>query len=895
VTVQDATGPLDPGRSTRPSGGARRGLGSHLPAPVRAAPWDAGSGQADHLLRVLLEHARDVVATVDRALVLTSMSPSIERLTGFGPEHYLGTPLADHLHEGEDLAALRVPAPRSQVRVPAERRRIRRWDDTYVEVEVQHHDRLDDPVVASIVLNISDLSESDESLAAVRSSEDRYRRIVAETQEAIVVVDPDGVVMVANGCAEQLFGVSSGAMLTRTLDELGIGGAARSAVLGEGTGGSARVEVPLRDDADEPWTSIASDPLFDQAGTLVGHLALASDITDARAATAELAARAHQQAAVARLGTQALGIRELDVLLRAVLQTAVDELDLDRACVFVLDAASEQLVLRAAIGWRPDDLGRTVPAAPASTIGRFVHEERDPVVLAGALGEGSVGRALGLPERGVRSGLAVSVFGEHPMGVLVVGSTAPRSYDAQEVSFVTGLVNVLAAAVDRDRAEAEAWHRFRHDPLTGLVNRSELERCLRAAVAAAGRDRARPALLLLDLDGLKLVNDALGLTVGDEVLRRVADRLAAVVGDRGVLGRFDGDVFAVLVEAADVRSPPQVLAQELVEALQEAHHVDGREVFVTTGLGVALGDELPLGEPTERAATLLRNADLALKAAKRLGRNRFEVFDEAMREDAEAVLTVATALRGAEARGELHVRYQPQIDFRTDEARVEALVRWNHPTLGAVGPAQFIPIAEQTGLIGDLGDWVLEQAVRQMAVWNAEPEVRPTVVSVNLSPRQLALPGLVEHVVHTIERHGVEPASLCLEITETAMVSDADAALAIVARLRALGVEVAIDDFGTGFSSLARLQHLPVTALKVDQTFVAGLTTRQSDRSIVAAVIALAHGLGLAVVAEGVETAAQLEILRELGCDGGQGYLWSPALPPDELVSWFDARAERLR
>jgi diguanylate cyclase (GGDEF)-like protein/PAS domain S-box-containing protein len=855
--------------------------------PPATSESPGGCSAEAHRLHALLEHATQVVATVDEELVVTYVSPSVERLTGYPPDHYVGTPITGHLHPDDDLGTALVASVAVRGALRTERRRLRRWDETYVEVQVTRHNLLHDPAIASVVLNIADLSGNDDSVAALRSSEDRYRRIVANVQEAIIVIDPDGAVMIANARAEHLFGVEPGGMLTHTLEELGIGEAAQAAFLRRGSTHGVRVEVALRDGDDSCWTSVASDPLHDAGGALVGHLVLAADITSQRGAVIELAARAHQMEAIATLGTNALGIRDLELLLAAATDTAIDELALDRSCLFELVAELDALVLRAGAGWPDRHTGVvTIPAAPSSALGGLVHDH-EPVVVPDVREDRTAARALHLDDLGVRSGIVVAIGGDqHPYGLLVVGSSVARAYDAQEVAFVTGLANVLAAAVDRDRAEAEARRLARHDALTGSVNRADLERRLLGALAHAGGD-VRPALLLIGLDGLRLVNDALGLTVGDEVLRRVAVRLDEVVGDRGCVARLDGDVFAVLVPQVVAEGSTAALGQEIVHALEAPHRVGGRAIVVTAGLGAAEADEVMSGGPEARAASLLVHADLALTSAKRLGRGRVEVFDDRLLEDAEATLSLATALRGATDRGEMHLRYQPEVDLRTDSISVEALLRWDHPIYGSVPPDRFIPIAEEFGMIIDIGTWVLDEALRQMAAWQAEPDLGPAVIGINLSPRQVSHSGMVEEIVACSATHGVDPAAVCFEITETAMVDVAGAALDTVRRLRALGYGVAIDDFGTGFSSLARLQRLPVSALKVDQSFVAGITTRQSDRSIVAAVIGLAHGLGLQAVAEGVETAEQLEILREVGCDAGQGYLWTPALRPPELAAWM--------
>ena len=441
---------------------------------------------------------------------------------------------------------------------------------------------------------------------------------------------------------------------------------------------------------------------------------------------------------------------------------------------------------------------------------------------------------------------------------------------------------VLVSAAIRDvsarkRTEEALAHQALHDALTGLPNRALVtDRLSHALVRSARHGGSGVAVLFLDLDRFKLVNDSLGHAAGDQVLTAVAARLGAAVRDSDTVGRFGGDEFIVVCEDAADGAEVLVLAQRLAESLNAPFAIDGGEVFLSVSIGVALSAS------SESPEELLRDADAAMYRAKERGRARVEVFDETMRIESAVRLETQSALHRALERAEFLVLYQPVVDLRTGTmAGAEALVRWSHPEHGLLDPTRFIPVAEESGLIVPIGRWVLEEAVRQHARWGKD---RPDfVLGVNLSARQLRQPDLVDVVRDTVTRHGLDPRRLSLELTESVLMEDVEPHRLALAALRAFGVEVAIDDFGTGYSSLTYLRRYPVDVVKIDQSFVAGLGRDQSASAIVESVVDLAHALGMRVVAEGVETDEQLERLRRLGCDLAQGFLFAPPLPAEAL------------
>ena len=454
-----------------------------------------------------------------------------------------------------------------------------------------------------------------------------------------------------------------------------------------------------------------------------------------------------------------------------------------------------------------------------------------------------------------------------------------------EAGEVVGMQGTCQDISDRKQAEAALTHNALHDSLTGLPNRTLLLDRIEVALARSARAGKNVAVLFLDLDRFKLINDSRGHAAGDVVLQAVADRLRAAVRPSDTVGRLGGDEFVVICEDAVSIWDATVLGHRLIRTLDAPFEVEGGEIFVTVSVGIAIA------ERTASAEELLRDADVAMYQAKQRGRARCEFFDEAMRTEAERRLQTATALHRALERNEIETYYQPMIDLQSGAiVGVEALVRWNHPERGLVPPAMFIPLAEEQGLIVPIGATVLDEVCRQWVRWReALPARDPLVINVNISARQLHSPDFLESIRAVLLAYGVDPGALCLELTESVLIEDVETQRHTLAGLRDLGVGLVIDDFGTGYSSLTYLKRFPVNGIKIDQTFVAGLGRDTFDSAIIESVIGLAHAVGLHVTAEGVETLDQLLRLRELGCDFAQGYFFArpqPAADLDALLNW---------
>jgi diguanylate cyclase (GGDEF)-like protein/PAS domain S-box-containing protein len=505
--------------------------------------------------------------------------------------------------------------------------------------------------------------------------------------------------------------------------------------------------------------------------------------------------------------------------------------------------------------------------------------EADRVALALAGMRAAIG---GEPEGGAT--IAIQTH-DGEVGALAAEPRGNRDLSGDDIAFLQAIGDVLAGLHDRRANEGRIRHQALHDPLTGLPNRALLLDRAEHALARAGRSGGTVGAVFLDLDTFKVVNDSLGHDVGDALLRLVAPRLGSVLRDADTLARMGGDEFVVLCDDVEDPSGPLRLAQRLIAVFEEPFEIEGDELFVSASAGVALA-----GDRAD-ARSLLRDADAAMYQAKAHGRSRCELFDDDLRQRVVGRLRTETALRGALAAGELRLVFQPIVDLASGRTvETETLLRWQSAERGPVSPAEFIPVAEETGLIVPIGAWVIAEACRQAAVWRAAGA--STGVSVNLSPRQLVQPDLVDHVARQLAESGLPPRALTLEITESTLLGAAERPMQALRDLKELGVRLALDDFGTGYSSLAYLTRLPLDELKLDREFIARLEPGSQETEVTAAIMEMASAMHLQVVAEGVETPEHLEMLQALGCPLGQGFYFARPLSPADLEVHLGLNAE---
>ncbi|WP_166177357.1 putative bifunctional diguanylate cyclase/phosphodiesterase [Rubrobacter tropicus] len=447
-------------------------------------------------------------------------------------------------------------------------------------------------------------------------------------------------------------------------------------------------------------------------------------------------------------------------------------------------------------------------------------------------------------------------------------------------------VSQFQEVTERRALEDRLRHQALHDPLTGLPNRGLFVDRLGHALGKTRRQKGlKVAVLFMDLDNFKGVNDSLGHDAGDLLLTVVAQRLGRSLRPEDTLARFGGDEFVVLLQDVEAADEAVRVAERIADGFRSPFRLDGRELYARVSTGIAMGDAR-----TKTPEDLLRDADTAMYRAKEAG-GGYEMFDPAMHQRALGRLELENDLRRAVEEDEFAVHYQPIVNLQTGELwGMEALVRWDHPERGLLDPDEFVPVAEESGLVVPMGELVLEEACRRAVVWQRElPRTPPLAVSVNLSGRQLRRPDLQDVIRRALEESGLSASSLGLDITETVYIGAMDANTAALDRIKALGVRVSLDDFGSGYSSLSYLKRLPADILKVDKSFTKGLGLEAEDTAIVQTVVDLAHILGMEVVAEGVEVDVQETLLREMGCDFGQGYHFSRPLPPEGALEFLNS------
>jgi diguanylate cyclase (GGDEF)-like protein/PAS domain S-box-containing protein len=499
-----------------------------------------------------------------------------------------------------------------------------------------------------------------------------------------------------------------------------------------------------------------------------------------------------------------------------------------------------------------------------------------PADLHDALGEFLATYRLIGPPAAQRSEVEIAGVRRDGTHFPMMVSTSAITLDGS-LPTVSAIVRDLS---DQKRFEAQLAHQGLHDSLTGLPNRLMFTDRLKQALARVRRHDRMFGVLFVDLDRFKAVNDTLGHTVGDQLLIEAAARIRSAVRETDTVARLGGDEFVVLCEDIEGIHHATDFAERIIAVLQAPFRFGDDDTNVSASIGIALS-----ADGTETADAILANADIAMYRAKDNGRSRYELFDETMQQWITTQAALETDLRQSVARNELRLFCQPFIEADTGIIRgFEALVRWERPGFGLVMPDEIIPIAEETGLIVDIGAWVLEQACRHAASWAQRWPDKRLGIAVNLSSRQLLTGDIVDVVTGALEHTGLDPTTLTLELTESTLIDDAVNAQALLHELRDLGCNLALDDFGTGYSSLTYLRAFPISILKIDKSFVRAIGTERQDTAIVAAVIALAKNLGLSVVAEGVETNEQLAVLRKLHCPYMQGYLFSRPRPIDEAT-----------
>jgi diguanylate cyclase (GGDEF)-like protein/PAS domain S-box-containing protein len=632
-------------------------------------------------------------------------------------------------------------------------------------------------------------------------------------------------------------------------------------------------------DGGTRWLTISGEPVFDAEGRFRGYRGIGRDITERKCAEESRAAQARYQTKIAHFGEAALASRGAEELIEQAVRSVLEGLGGGVVAYLEPAGSGRQVVARCIDGLAGEARGNVVAYQPGEA-------------LAEVLG-GAPARIAQLPYAwaGTRPAVLAPVAHEQgARGVLCALPEAHTPLGAEETRFLAAAASVLSAGLKRIDSEGRLAFLAQFDALTGLPNRALLADRFSQMIVQARRRGAQLGVLFVDLDEFKLVNDSLGHGAGDELLKDIARRLQAAVRSGDTVARIAGDEFAVVL--ADLTRPEDaaVVAQKLIESLVASVDVGGHEVFVTASIGIAL-----FPNDGNDAEALLAAADAAMYRAKQAGRNSFQFYTPEINQRTKARAVLGRELRRALEREEFRLVYQPKFDLRTERpSGAEALLRWQHPARGVVSPAEFIPILEESGLIVQVGEWVLRRACADIRAWQASG-ARALPIAVNLSARQFRQLDLAARIRAIVDAAGVAPELVELEITESQLMQDPDHAIRAMRALAAAGIRSAIDDFGTGYSSLAYLTRFPLSALKIDRSFVAGILQQGGDATIVRTIIEMAHTLGLAVIAEGVENEGQKHFLRGLGCEQAQGFFFSRPVDADALAALLGAKPAPVR
>jgi diguanylate cyclase (GGDEF)-like protein/PAS domain S-box-containing protein len=773
--------------------------------------------------------------------------------------------------------------------------RVLRPDGDVRWVEVQSVSIRREPVPRTFVGSMVDVTEFKRVEAALRDSELRFRSLVEHSLDAILVLERDGRVRYASPSTNEMSGYPPGSMVGNDFYEIVHPDDVE--IVAEAIASSTpdprrqrRCTFRARH-ADGRWLSIEAAALdLAEDPHVRGIVFTGRDATlqqEAAAAVRASEARIRDQASILEMIATSVPLSET---LAEICRMVEGQLSGIRCTVLLVSADGSMLRHGAAPSFPPSFVRALdgLPIAEGSAVCGTAAARVEAVTSFDIATDPACARYADLARdhslRGCWSTPICASSDNRVLGTFALYLDEPRAPTPAEEAVVESVLQLAAIAIERNAFDDRLSHQAHHDPLTGLPNRTLFGELLEHALRRAQRSGSALAVLFLDLDRFKVVNDSLGHDAGDVLLSALARRVAAVLRPGDVVARFGGDEFTVLCEdlvpsAADQQAIG--VAERLLDALQEPFTVDDEEQFVSASIGIAIGMT-----GLERPEALVRDADAAMYRAKDRGKARVEVFDEEMRERARERHEIENALHRAVTRKEFRVFFQPVISLASGTCcGVEALVRWQHPERGLLAPRDFLEQAEETGLMVAIGGLILEEACARAVEWHRSvPEPDQFRLSVNLSGRQLVHADLATLVADILERTGLGPRSLCIEITETVLMEDVDAGIAAVKALKALGVRVSIDDFGTGYSALGYLRQFPVDEVKIDRTFVERLGSDPEDAAIVSAVVSLGHALGVTVTGEGVETAAQLDTLRALGVDAAQGFLFAPPQPAEDLT-----------
>jgi diguanylate cyclase (GGDEF)-like protein/PAS domain S-box-containing protein len=842
-------------------------LGEDITATVDAK---AALAESEHRFRALFEHNPETVVFLNERGDIVDVNSAVAQ---FGPhvtrEVLLGKNFRDWL-DPQDVALHEAYLKRSLAgETLTYHTRAISFTGRPLEFAVTSAPLLRDGRIEGVFLVVRDETagrEAERQIVrqerALSESEARLRSLFEHNPDPVLAVELDGTMTQCNEAALRISGLPREAIIGSSYLRFlphetrpGVAAAFSEALRGK----PATVTFSI---VNAEGRSLEVDgtiiPQYSQA-EIVGIYAIFQDITDRR--NAERRAEMQRQR-----------MRNLYFI-----ATSSDRSETRMQSSLEMGARAFGLGLGAIVATGNENVVTDVYHAPSGcTLG-----DDDLIAMARVAAKSATAGTPVLSPRGVAARIDV---GGEPYGALVFAGNTTYNFTETDADLLGLISTLVAGTIENESARMRLRTLAYYDTLTGLPNRALLSEMLRDAIEVAQSRLTRVALLFLDLDGFKDVNDTLGHARGDQLLRDVSTRLCELVGPRGAIARMGSDEFVVLLTDCAGVEVARTLAERIIATISEPFALDEYEQFISTSVGIAI-----YPEDGRDDQALIKNADIAMSRAKDRGRNGYFFYNPTLEAPIHMRLSQEKLLRKALELQEFVVYYQPQLDLRNGRiVSVEALVRWNHPKSGLIEPGHFIPSAEISGLIVPLGDWVLATAVRQLRTWHAE--LGPLRLAVNLSARQFHDRDLRRRIMSTLEEIGVDPSYLELEITESVAMADAAATAEILRDLGASGIRIAVDDFGTGYSSLSYLRQFELDVLKVDGSFVKGIGRTTGDETIVNTIVGMAHSLDLEVIAEGVETLEQLAFLSAKGCDVVQGFAIAPALPGPELETFVRRR-----
>ena len=827
------------------------------------------------LRTILVQYISDIITILEADGTIRYVSPAVERVLGYKPEELIGKNIFDYVHPEDVEGAVKELGP---IQSPPETRepvevRFRHKDGSWRYLEGIGNNLIDDPALGGVVINSRDVTWRKQAEEKLKKSYDLLQAVMEGTTDAVFVKDLQGRYLMINRAGAEAVGKSADEVIGKDDVELFDYEDGREVMDDDReiitTGETRTTEDTKTTDGVTQTFLVTKGPYRDASGDVAGMFGVARDITDRKESEEALRRSEGSLAAAQKMA----------------------------------HVGNWEQVLGGDLYWS-DELYRIYGFTPQQFVPTYedfigmVHpDDRDYV-------EKTQEEILRAGKRPTIECRIVRPDGE----VRVVQNSFDMDYD--EMGELRRIVGTTQDVTERKVLEERLEYQAFHDSLTGLPNRALFTDRIRHALAGVRRRDRRLAVLFLDLDNFKTINDSLGHDMGDRLLVSVAERLKRCLRPGDTVARFSGDEFTLLLEDVGRVEEAEQVAERVVEELTAPVTLAGQEVLVTTSIGIALSSSA-----TQQPKDLLRQADLAMYKAKHSGKAHYKVFDQSLEAPALKHLQLGYDLRWALHRGEFRVYYQPVVGLDTSLQRylrvsgsqaivalqrpqdspqgtrpsriigMEALLRWEHPERGLLLPKEFISIAEESGLITLIGRWVIEQACHQAHEWQRQyrqyPGDAPLLVSVNLSAKQFNGGEISRDVARALREPGIDPSGLGLEITENSAMQDGPAALNTLQELKALGVKLIVDDFGIGYSSLAYLKSFPVDCLKIDRSFVEGLRKDPQNQAVVKAIINLAHALNLDIVAEGIETASQCARLRALGCEMGQGNYFSEPLPAE--------------